>query len=60
MKALVIIVTMVLVSHIAAALTLVKDGAPVARIYVSPIPKPDPKARGPEPEAAIAAAVRGT
>lgn len=45
-------------SYSAEAVTLVKDGAPVAKVYITPLPKPNPKARRPEPEAALATAVR--
>jgi len=42
----------------AQAVTLVKDGTAVAKVYISPLPKPDLKARRPQPEAALATAVR--
>jgi hypothetical protein len=45
-------------TYLSEAMTLVKNGAPQAKIYVAPLPQPDPKARRGEPESGLATAVR--
>jgi hypothetical protein len=58
MKLILLMSALLFVAAPSFALTLAKDGAPVAKIYVSPLPKPDPKARKPAPESGLATAVR--
>jgi hypothetical protein len=58
MKRILLVTALALAAHAAHAMTLVKDGAPVAKIYVTPLLKPDPKVRNPASESSLSTAVR--